>query len=277
MNMKNVRRAALGGAAGLTLAAGLVWGSINPVQSLFAQSDTLDQEQGTIFEMRGGRGGHGGHGMRGDSMGGSALLANALGVTPVALQEANEAAQNALIDQAAAAGVITAEQATALKEDQRPTGDVSALRTYLADVDKDAALATALGITPEALAAAKDNQIAQGVEAGLITQEQANQMLLRQKIQDATQAAVEQAINEAVSEGLITQEEADAMQNGRGFGDHGMMRGRSGFGQSGFGQDGPGRSGIGRGGNGLFGAPDAPALDTPATTPASNNPDLDNA
>lgn len=244
MTMKNIRRIALGSVAGLTLAAGVMWGATFSTPTVSAQDAAQVGEQGTVFETQGR--GNRGFGNRGGKRGGNGqmggmLLANSLGITPVQLQEAQESARNATIDQAAAAGVITAEQAASIKAGERPTGDVSGLRTYMADVDKDTALATALGITREALQAAKDNQVQNGVEAGLITQEQGNQMLLRQKIQDATKAAVEQALNEAVAEGLITQEEADAMKSrgGRGFG------GERGFG--GPGRDGRGNRGQGRG------------------------------
>ena len=233
-NSKNVRRVLIGTAAGLTLAAGLAWGVGFSAESAFAQV-TNQAGQGTMMEARGGMnmGGRGmGHMERGASFGGT-LLANALGLTPVELQEAQKNAQSILIDQAAAAGVITAEQATQLKEGQRPTGDISGLRTYMADVNHDAALAQALGITSEALTAAKDTQVQKGVEAGLITQEQGNQMLVNEKIRNATKAATEQAIQEAVAEGLLTQEQADNMINGQGRkgGFDGGFGGRGGPGQ----------------------------------------------
>ncbi|MEM7124868.1 MAG: hypothetical protein AAF702_00990 [Chloroflexota bacterium] len=250
-NTKNIRRIVIGTAASLTLVTGLVWSSGFPVERVLAQAVPTQLEEGNVFQVQDGRGRggnfgfsnrgngqsrRGGFGQRGGS---SFLLANALGVTPVQLQEAQESAKNALIDQAAAAGVITPEQAAQLKEGQRPTGDVSGLRTFMADADRDAALAQALDITPEALATAKDNMVQMGVDAGLITQEQGNQMLLHQKIREATKAAMEQAINEAVAEGLITQEEADQMLSGRGrFGpDRGGRRG----GPSGF-RQGPGNN-----------------------------------
>lgn len=273
MNMKNVRRIALGSVAGLTLAAGMVWGSMNPLPSASAQVDDASQEQGMFQEMRGGKGRFGGQGRGGERSAGDMLLANALGVTPVALQEAEQSARNATIDQAAAAGVITAEQAAQIKDGQRPTGDVSGLRTYMADTDKDAALATALGITPEALAAAKDSRVQKGVEAGLITQEQGNQILLREKIQEATKAAVEQAIDEAVTEGLITQEEANAMK-ARDFGkmhNHdGGRRGGNGFGGGRQGGQGGLRGFFGGNGfgGGLFGGSDAPAPQNPTLNDA---------
>lgn len=268
-NRKNAGRALVGCVAGLLVASGLVWTTGFTAESVAAQSLPEQRDGSTIFEIRGGpgRGGFFGFGQRmhrgfgaraGSSQ--SSLLANALGVTPVELQEAQQNARNILLDQAVAAGVVTAEQATQLKEGERPSGSVAALRTYLADADQDAALAQALGITGEALTAAKGTMVQKGVEAGLITQERGNQMLLTEKIRAATQAAVEQAINEAVAEGLITQEEANRMLQNRDF-DKGFG---SGFHRGGF---GPGRGEQSREGRSFFGGPDS----TPETAPAPSD------
>lgn len=237
---KTLLRVVVGGIAGLTLAAGLTVGTGFFADSVLAQTSRYEQIQSYFMPARSGRGigerfGHRGFGRQGTDISSNSLLANSLGITPVDLRTAEQNAKNALLDQAVADGIITSEQATALKEGQRSSGDISDLRAFLADADQDAALAQALGISEEALATARDTMIQKGVEAGLITQEQGNKMLLRQKLEEAVRTAVEQSLGEAVAEGLITQEEADAMLDGRQsqFGLRGMSgeAGPKGFGR----------------------------------------------
>jgi polyhydroxyalkanoate synthesis regulator phasin len=85
-----------------------------------------------------------------------ALLAEALGITPEALQEAEVTARNAAIDQAVEDGNLTQEQADLAKA-------VSAFRAYVAEQQPTV-----------------EEQLAQAVEAGAITQEQADLLLENQ-------------------------------------------------------------------------------------------------
>jgi len=95
--------------------------------------------------------------------------------------------------------------------------------------DHQAYLAEALGISVEELQAAQEKahaaMIAQAVEDGVITQEQADLMAARQAfgryMADATAESVADALSAAVEAGAITQEQADLLteqmgQMGRG-------------------------------------------------------------
>jgi hypothetical protein len=143
-------------------------------------------------------------------------------------------------------------------------------------------LAEALGITVEELQAAQlkaqDAMLAQAVEDGTLTQEQADLMQARRAFMqfyaDQTEQSVEDALNAAVEAGAITQEQADLLleqqgQMGRGmFG--GMLRDRMFGGDSHHrgmmpGMDGqmPGR------GNRMMPGNQAPAA--PTETPEANS------
>jgi hypothetical protein len=103
--------------------------------------------------------------------------------------------------------------------------------------NQDGLLAEALGISEDELADARDSAqaaaLAEAVEAGEITQEEADLLLARQAFRDylAEQAQAEYTatIQAAVEAGAITQEQADLLLSqddggfmGRGFGRHGM-------------------------------------------------------
>jgi hypothetical protein len=147
--------------------------------------------------------------------------------------------------------------------------------------EKDEYLAEALGISVEELREAQAEvlaaRLAAMVEAGLMTQEQADLIAARQAVQnyvdqEAIQAAVqsqyESAIEEAVADGAITQEQADqllenmanSLTPGFGFG-----------GPGGFG-GGPGghhhHGGGFRGGPG-FGIPSLPDSETVPAEPTT--------
>jgi hypothetical protein len=130
----------------------------------------------------------------------------------------------------------------------------------------DELLAEALGITVEDLEAAQASAqaagLAQAVEEGRITQEQADQMQARQALrpylQDRMRAAYTEAVERALKDGVITQDQADQLleegAHGRfgkpggmhGMGGRGGMRGPSGdgfFGPRGRGGM-PGQSGM---------------------------------
>ena len=110
-------------------------------------------------------------------------------------------------------------------------------------------LAEALGISitelEAAQAKARDTVIAEAVEAGTITQEQADLMSAREAvsayIQDAMTKAYGEAVEQALADGVITQAQADLLlENGTmgfrgpgdffGFGGRGKFGGRGAFG-----------------------------------------------
>ncbi len=210
------------------------------------------------------------------SRGGSRLgvddeaLAAALGITVDELDVAQEAARIALIDQAVADGHLTAAEGETMKTDGSRLRNSSQY-----GYDKDEFLADALGITVEALNEAEwvayQAEVTAAVEAGTITQEQADLLLARKAAQnhldtDALNAAVlaayGDALDAAVAAGEITQAQADALlaqletqSFDFGLGEHG---GHGGRGHGG----GPG----GRGGFGLDTLPETTPEASPDTT-----------
>lgn len=206
------------------------------------------------------------NGGRGGLSGSDQALADVLGIELTELEAAEEVARLAMIDQAVADGLITEDQATQLKELGGGFG------RGFSGYDKDEYLAEALGITVEELEAAEltalQAELAAAVEAGTITQEEADLMLARKAAQNyldtgalnaTVRAAYEDALNAAVAAGDITQAQADALlaqlatqSFNFGFGGHGGRGGRGGHG--------------GRGGFGLETLPDAAPDTTPDTT-----------
>lgn len=122
------------------------------------------------------------------------LLADVLGITVEELGTAREAARDAAIEQALADGKITEEQ-VALKEARQ------ALKNYMA---KDELLAKALGISVDELETVKEDgkRIPDLLEELGIDQE---------TFQANMQTAHEEALQQAVEDGVITQEQADQM------------------------------------------------------------------
>jgi microcystin-dependent protein len=155
-----------------------------------------------------------------------------------------------MIDQAVTDGYLTQAQADALKANTFGLGRGGHFGGLY---DEDQYLADALGISTEDLQAAELEahaaQLAAAVEAGYLTQEQADIMLARRAaesyldrdgLQAQMTAAYEAAIAAAVADGAITQAQADALLaqmaaqpwgfGGRGGrGGHGGMRGFGGF------------------------------------------------
>lgn len=107
-------------------------------------------------------------------------------------------------------------------------------------IDMNALLAEALGISTDELAVARveaqDLALAAAVEAGNITQEQADQMKAQQALKsyleeqgfdDQVQTLYERLVQQAVQAGVITQEQADAILSNSGR--FGGMRDFDGF------------------------------------------------
>lgn len=182
---------------------------------------------------------------RGGPMGGGAgdtYLAEALGITAAELQTAQQAANEAAIDQALAQGLITQAQADALKERSGMFGRGFHGFFGVGDsaIDMNALLAEALGVTIDELAAARVEAqklaLAAAVESGRITQEQADQVRAQQALKtymqeqgfgDQMRALYERFVQQAVQAGVITQEQADAILSNSGR--FGGMRGFDGF------------------------------------------------
>ncbi len=201
----------------------------------FAQEDEGISESFTISDGDGerpqdfGRGGQNGRPNRPDRGEQAEAFANALGITVEELEAAHEEARAATIADLVAEGTITQEQADEILEGNGRRGG-------RAPVNPEH-LAEALDITVEDLEAAREqvraDQLEAAIEAGIITQEQADMMAAhravqsyvdQEAIQEAIRAEHESAINQALDAGEINQEQADEMLNnlenldGRGFG-----------------------------------------------------------
>lgn len=231
----------------------------------------------------GGRGGPGRPGFAGKDANGE-YLAQALGISVEELEAAIAEANDAALDQAVANGDLTQEQADAIRT-LRQSGEGMGRGFghhfgFGADVDYEALLADALGISVDELQAARqeahDLAIQAAVEAGDLTQEQADMMaamaalkgaidpqaitaqvlgisveeleelrgergamsdlleekgLTQEEFRAQMQAAYEAAVAQAVEDGVITQEQADQILAGEaGFGRGFMPGGRGGHG-----------------------------------------------
>lgn len=175
-------------------------------------------------------------------------LAKALGITVEELQAAYEKAFAAAIEDALDEGLLTQEQADDLLSGER-FGFHGRHGFHGFDGDMDEYLAEALGISVDELEAAqvkaRETVIAEAVEAGTITQEQADLMNARDAIsayvQEAMTKAYSEAVEQALADGVVTQAQADLLlEDGIsgfrgpggafGFGGHGMFGGRGHFG-----------------------------------------------
>ncbi len=247
MNRNKLMVAAVGG----VMVYSLVFGAA----ATYAQADTTGSALVLAHHGGGPRGG--GPVDRGTD---SQALADELGITLEALEAAHLEARDAMIDQAVADGLLTQEQADALQDES-----LGSVRHFpRSPYDMDEYLANALGITVDELEAAKDqlqaDRLAAAVEAGYLTQEQADMMLAQQAVKEyfdrdgldaAAQATAEQAIADALADGAITQAQADALLaqlEAQPFG-YGGRGGRGGHG-------GPGSFGGGFRGFGPGPAPD---------------------
>lgn len=166
----------LGGLAVIALTVG--------AGSAFAQASDSDTQAALAFPpFPGGGGVPAGSGEH------LTYLADALGITVDELQAAYETARDAALQDAVDAGLLTQEQADALKEragffgrGRRPGFGLAA------GPDFESYLAEALGITVDELQSAMDEAheaaLAQAVADGQITQEQADQMLAMRALRD---------------------------------------------------------------------------------------------
>jgi hypothetical protein len=173
-------------------------------------------------------------------------LAEALGITLEELKAAYEKAFASAIESALDEGLLTQDQA-----DNLLSGDRLGLRVRRGfrgfGEDMNEHLAEALGISVAELEAAqvqaRETVIADALEDGTITQEQADLMNARGAIstyvQEAMTKAYNEAVEQAVADGVITQAQADLLLENRPEG----FRGPGGF--------------PGFGGRGMFGGPPA--------------------
>lgn len=213
----------------------------------------ITQDQADAMILRGYRFDFGygfeGHGVFGANSGINydELLANALGISIDKLQAARQQAESDLLAQAVANGTITQEQADMIKARQ-------ALQSYL---DPNALFAKALGINTEQLQTYRD----QGLTLSEILAKVGKTAI---EVRDAEQAAYQAAVAKAVSDGVITQDQADQILSGgfRGLDGFGCGMGLGEFG-------GHGHGGFGKFGGGFYRAPKVSPETTPSTTPGS--------
>ena len=164
------------------------------------------------------------------------------------LQAAHEKAFASAIESALDEGTLTQEQAdNLLSGDRFGHRERHGFRGFGGDMNEHLAEALGISITEleAAQAKARDTVITEAIEAGTITQEQADLMSAREAvsayIQDAMTKAYGEAVEQALAEGVITQAQADLLlENGTmgfrgpggsfGFGGHGKGGGRGHFG-----------------------------------------------
>lgn len=173
-------------------------------------------------------------------------LAEALGISVDELEDAQARAYEAAVADAVTAGQLTQEQADAILARQ-------ALKSY---IDRQAILATALGMTTDELETALNN-------GQSITDLMVEKGIDTATLQANAQAAYEAALQQAVTDGVITQAQADTILSSGEFG----LFGHGGRGGHFHG----GRGGHGGRGFDFFGSPDSttPGNSTPETTDTS--------
>lgn len=227
----------------LALMLGLIGGialaqDSTPEDETPAQDGTLPYSDGA-WGFRGMRlwGDMGRHAAGGDWQ---TYLADALGITVDELEDAQQRAFEAAIGDAVTAGDLTQEQADRML----------AAHALMAYIDRQAILATALGMSPEELEAA----FAKGQTIRDLMDEKG---LDAETLMANAQAAYEAAVQQAVADGVITQAQADEILAGEtfnffGHGEHG------------------GHHHGGRGGHG-FGFPRMPDSTTPDTTDTNSD------
>lgn len=194
--------------AGAVLVAGVIFG-VSRVQTVSADATLPPTGYGMLDPGRGDRGI--------DSEG----LAEALGISVDELEAAYQTATDKALEQAVAADLITQTQADLIRE-RGAFGFGMRMAGFMgSEIDFQALLADALGITPDELLVAQQtaarNAIEDAVAAGQITQEQADLMLGRHALrnseafQSSMTGAYEAAIQAALTDGVITRAQADAL------------------------------------------------------------------
>ncbi len=257
-------------ALGIVFGGAAVLAQVDNSESDSAESDSAEETpaetEETTPSMPGfGLGGpHGSGGFRFDSSEKSEALAEALGITVEELEAAREEAFAVIVAQAVADGTLTQEQADELLESGSAGACYLGLGHGRMSSTHQQYLADALGISVEELEAAYDDvmaaQLAEMVEGGVITQEEADMIVARDAVRDrldydalsaAAQEAYEAAVAQALADGEITQEQADALlsESGDYFGPFG-----GGFWGPGGGhrRGGRGHHGGGMNGSGFF-------------------------
>lgn len=140
-----------------------------------------------------------------------ALIANALDITEEELDAASKKALDSALNQAVADGELTQTQADDLKADEYA---YFMLPHFAALENINQYLAEALDISQTELETALDGAIQKATDDGLITQAQANDMLLNKLIEARMDEAYQKALDEAVGLGLVTQAQVDEMKGG---------------------------------------------------------------
>ena len=224
-----------------------------------------------------------------------ALLAEALGISESDLQAAYLKAANAGLDQAVEKGLLTQTQADNLRQRlEAATTDGRGFRLggrgveFLrgSDIDGEALLADALGITADdlqaAYAKAEAAALVQAVEDGQLTQDQADLVTAQHAFREylrTQQKSYADEVQAALDAGAITQAQADLLLKnepafgGRGFGMGddfgGAMRGQGMMPGAGMGgqQDG----GRGHGGRGMHGGQNGQNGQNPGGNPDWGN------
>lgn len=150
-------------------------------------------------------------------------LATALGITSDALAKAQTQAETAALAKAVSDGLITQAQADEITANGSafPLGERWGAWLSAKGIDFDSFLADALGISKDALTAARskalDTHLSALVASGSLTQDQADLIEARQalaasdKFTGAMQSAFESAVAQAVKDGTITQAQADLL------------------------------------------------------------------
>ena len=178
------------------------------VLAQMVEEGRITQDQADRMVLWGGFGLLGGRGHRSaDGLDAESLLAEELGVSVEELADAREEVQEAAVQQAITEGLITQEEADEMEAIQQ-------LRSYL---DQDALLAEALGVTVDELEGMRED----GKALSALVDELGLDMAT---VRDNLEAAREAAIQKAVADGVITQDQADEILSGQG---PGMVHGRS--------------------------------------------------
>jgi len=253
-NMKLISLIVGGGLVVVVLASVF---ALSYTSNAWAQDTAPDAEALDFFGHRGGRGFPVNPPVRLDNE----FLLDALGISAEELQDAVDEAGKAALETAVAEGMLTQEQADVLLS-RGINGRFGMLggRMGIAESgDYLTFLAGALDVSVEelqsAFADAQSASVAEAVEQGSITQEQADMMIAMQALKDyinpqalfedvtgmsteqfheSRQAAFQEAIQSAIEAGVITQEQADHILEGpvgpqgiapffKGRGGHGGM------------------------------------------------------